>query len=220
MKQRSGGRVLAFFAGLSLFVAVAGAVWYFVFVKPVEQASMGALERVERFLGGLLGGQGTVTVNQASSILKVSEVAEMALMEYETQVVMEVESEDVALHLLTSKKSLRMSGRFKVKVGYDISSGLELIYDENGQTIINGLGKPKVLSAEMISVETLEENSGFWNKVTSKDRDQLTNQLRLQAIRDVKGSGLLEQLDTLMKQQFKVLLGVEELATTGSEILF
>lgn len=219
MKQGTGSGVLAFFVGLSLLVAVIGGVWYLVFVKPIEQATEGTFDRVERFLGGLLGGKGTVTVDKDSSVLKVSDVAEVALMEYEMQVVMEVESEDVALSILTSKKSLRMSGRFRVKVGYDISGGLELVYDEENQAVLQGLGEPRVLSAEMISVETLEESSGFWNKVTASDRDQLTNQLRLQAIRDVKSSGLLEQLDSLMKQQLKILLGVEELAVTGSDVM-
>lgn len=209
---------MAFFVGLSLLVVVVGGIWYLVFVKPLQETSEGTLARVERFFGGLLGGKGTVTVDEATSVLRVDDVAEVALMEYELKVVMEVESEDVALNILTSKKSLRMAGRFRVKVGYDISGGLSLTHDEEGQATLEGLSAPQVLSAEMISVETLEETSGFWNKVTAEDRDQLTNQLRLQAIRDVKSSGLLEQVDQLMQQQLKVLLGVEELAISGGTV--
>ena len=57
----------------------------------------------------------------------------------------------------------------------------------------------------------MEDKSGIWNKVEGKDRDRLVNQLRLQAIRDVNESGMLEQMDSLMKQHMRALLGVDDL---------
>ena len=63
----------------------------------------------------------------------------------------------------------------------------------------------------MESVKTVEDKSGIWNKVEGKDRDRLVNQLRLQAIRDVNESGMLEQMDSLMKQHMRALLGVDDL---------
>ena len=104
-----------------------------------------------------------------------------------------------------------MEGRFKVKIGYDITNGLTVGYDENGKALIQGLGEPKVLSAEMEGVKTVEDKSGIWNKVDGKDRDRLVNQLRLQAIRDVKESGMLQQMDALMQQNMKALLGVDDI---------
>ena len=112
---------------------------------------------------------------------------------------------------LTSTKRLRMEGRFKVKIGYDITNGLAVGYDEEGRATIQGLGEPQVLSAEMESVKTVEDKSGIWNKVDGKDRDELVNQLRLQAIRDVKESGMLQQMDGMMQQNMKTLLGVDDI---------
>ena len=63
----------------------------------------------------------------------------------------------------------------------------------------------------MESVKTVEDKSGIWNKVKGKDRDELVSQLRLQAIRDVKESGMLQQMDALMQQNMKALLGVDEI---------
>lgn len=199
------------FAGLALLVAVAGVVWYFVMVRPAESMAHSTMEKVENFFGSLLGNRGTVTRLDSSSILKVTDVGEMALMEFDMKVNKEIESEAVVIGPLTSTKRLRMEGRFKVKIGYDITKGLAVGYDEEGKAVIQGLGEPKVLSAEMESVKTVEDKSGIWNKVEEKDRDQLVNQLRLQAIRDVKESGMLEQMDALMQQNMKALLGVDDI---------
>ncbi|MEM9080417.1 MAG: DUF4230 domain-containing protein [Verrucomicrobiota bacterium] len=209
--KRGGSRVWAFFGGLSLLLAVAGLVWYFVMVRPAAEAAGGTLDRVERFFGELLGPQAKISRTESSSVLRVSEVGELALLEYEIKVSKEVEDEQVALQVLTSKKRLRMEGTFRVKVGYDITSGVSVFYDEEGRATLTGLGGAQVLTAEMVQVKTLEDTSGFWNKVSERDRDALTNELRLQAIRDVKESGLLEQMDGLMRQQMKGLLGVEDL---------
>lgn len=204
-------RIVPFFLGLSFLVLTSGAVWYFVMVKPTQLAASGAIDRVENFLGSLLGGKGTIVRNDSSSVVKVEDVGELALMEFQMKISKDMQHEQVALGLLTSTKRLRMDGKFRVKVGYDISKGLAVDYDEDGKAVITGLGGPQVLSAEMISMETVEDQSGVWNKVEESDRDALTNQLRLQAIRDVKESGMLEQLDSLMRQNMRSMLGVTDL---------
>lgn len=209
--KQGGSRLIPFFLGLSLLVLILGAVWYYVMVKPTQAAATNAMDRVESFLGGLLGGQGTIVRNSSSSIIRVEDVGEIALMEFQSKVSQDMEHEQVALKVLTSTKRLRMEGKFRVKIGYDISKGLSIDYDEEGRAVIRGLEGPQVLSAEMISVRTLEDNSGVWNKVDESDRDALTNQLRLQAIRDVKEGGMLEQLDALMRQNMRSMLGVENL---------
>jgi hypothetical protein len=201
----------SFFAGLALLVAVAGAVWWFVMVKPAQSVAESTIAKVEKFFGGLLGNRGTVTRLDSSSILKVTDVGELALMEFDMKVNKEIESEAVVIGPLTSKKRLRMEGRFKVKIGYDITNGLAVGYDEDGKALLQGLGEPQVLSAEMESVKTVEDKSGIWNKVDGEDRDELVNQLRLQAIRDVKESGMLQQMDGLMQQNMKALLGVDDI---------
>ena len=210
-ESSKGRSPFSFFLGLALLVAVAGAVWWFVMVKPAQSMAESTIQKVEKFLGGILGGRGTVTRLDSSSILKVSDVGEMALMEFDMKVNKEIKSEAVVIGPLTSTKRLRMEGRFKVKIGYDITNGLTVGYNEEGQAVIQGLGEPKVLSAEMESVKTVEDKSGIWNKVKGKDRDELVSQLRLQAIRDVKESGMLQQMDALMQQNMKALLGVDDI---------
>lgn len=206
-------------AGLSLLILVAGAVWYFVMVRPAEAAAHGAMARVEKFLGGLIGGTGTITRNDSSSILKVNDVGEIALMEFEIKVAKDMEHEQVALAVLTSTKRLRMEGKFKVKIGYDITGGLSVGYDDEGRASITGLKGPQVLSAEMVTVKTIEDTSGLWNKVDGSDRDALVNQLRLQAIRDVKESGMLAQMNSLMEQNMKAMLGVEDIVMQEESVI-
>lgn len=210
MKGSRGG-AFGFFAGMALLVAVIGAVWYFVVVRPAEDVAEGAMAKVEQFLGGLLGTGAKISREDSSSVLRVKDVGELALLEYQIKVSKEVEHEAVALHVLTSKKRLRMEGEFKVKVGYDITEGVSVYYDDSGRAVIGGLGEPKVLSAELVSVQTVEDTSGLWNKVDGKDRDEMVSQMRWQAIRDVNESGLLDQMDQFMRQNMKALLGVEDL---------
>ncbi|MDP0490780.1 MAG: DUF4230 domain-containing protein [Verrucomicrobiota bacterium JB023] len=214
--KKGAGRILAVFIGLALLIAAAGGVWWLVVVRPAEAAMGGTMARVERFLGNFLGGAGTITVNESATVMKISEVSEIALLEYQMKVTREVEDEQVIM-VFPSRKSLRMEGTFKVKIGYDISEGLSIEYDESGQARVVGLGEPKVLTAEMLKMNTLEETSGLWNKVKSADRDRLVEELRYQAIRDVKESGMLSQLDELMRLQLRSLLGVEDLEVMPAE---
>lgn len=207
------GNAFPFFAGLSLLIVVAGVVWWFVVVRPAQSVAESTIDKVERFFGGLLGNQGKVTRMDSSSLIEIRDVGELALLEYSLKVNKEVIDETVVAKVLTSQKRLRMEGRFKVKIGYDISNGLSVGYDESGQAFLAGLGAPQVLSAEMEDITTMEDKSGIWNKVSGKDRDELVNQLRLQAIRDVKKSGLLEQMDEKMQRDLKFLLGVEDIRT-------
>ena len=106
-----------------------------------------------------------------------------------------------------------------MKVGYDITGGLSVGYDEEGRAFIQGLKGPEILSAEMVSVKTVEDTSGLWNKVNKKDRDALVNQLRLQAIRDIKEGGMLEQMSGLMEQNMKAMLGVEDILVREESVL-
>ena len=71
----------------------------------------------------------------------------------------------------------------------------------------------------MVSVKTVEDTSGLWNKVNKKDRDALVNQLRLQAIRDIKEGGMLEQMSGLMEQNMKAMLGVEDILVLEESVL-
>ena len=135
-----GRSPFSFFLGLALLVAVAGAVWWFVMVKPAQSVAESTIEKVEKFFGGILGNRGTVTRLDSSSILKVSDVGEMALMEFDIKVNKEIRSEAVVIGPLTSTKRLRMEGRFKVKIGYDITNGLTVGYDEDGDAMIQGWG--------------------------------------------------------------------------------
>lgn len=218
VKDSASGRgrsPFAFFAGMALLIAVTGAVWWFVMVKPAQSMAESTIEKVEKFFGGILGNRGTVTRLDSSSLLKVTDVGELALMEFDMKVNKEIESEAVVIGPLTSTKRLRMEGRFKVKIGYDITNGLAVGYDEDGKAVIQGLGEPMVLSAEMEAVKTVEDKSGIWNKVDGQDRDRLVNQLRLQAIRDVKESGMLQQMNALMQQNMKALLGVDDIEMDG-----
>jgi hypothetical protein len=202
---------LSLLLGLSVLIAVSGVVGYYLFIQPAQSAAGGALDRVESYLGMVFGKKGVVTRDGTSSVVRINDVGEVALMEFETKVAKNYKNTQVRLALLTSTKELRMEGEFRIKIGYDISQGLSLGYDESGKAFIEGLGEPKVLSAEMISVRTLEDSSGVWNKIEESDRDSLVNDLRLQAIRDIKEGGMLEQLDSLMRQNLKSLLGADDL---------
>ncbi len=213
-KSRGGRRILAFFIGLTLLVVAAGAVWYFAVVAPAERAVQSTSERVGQLFGELFGQKVKVTQVEDSSVLKVSEIGEIALMEFDLKVHKEVVDEQVVAKFFSSSKKLRMEGKFKVKIGYQIADGLTLD-SSDGRATIQGLGEPVVLSAEMVSVRTLEDKNGVWNKIGNHDRDRLTKELRLQAMKDVKASGMMEALDALMKTNLRGLLGVEDVILEG-----
>lgn len=81
-----------------------------------------------------------------------------------------------------SKKTLKIQGDFLAKVGFKIDQQafyMEIAKDASQITLHHK--KPQLLSCEMIRMEVLRDEDGWWNKIQAQDREAAQNELLRQA---------------------------------------
>ena len=77
---------------------------------------------------------------------------------------------------LGSTKRLRLRGMFAAKAGYDLNENFYFQIDSDDLQVEVGLPEPRVLGVEMMAYRA-EEEEGFWNKLSTEEREQAVNEL-------------------------------------------
>ena len=77
---------------------------------------------------------------------------------------------------LGSTKRLRLRGMFAAKAGYDLNENFYFQIDSDDLQVEVGLPEPRVLGVEMAAYRA-EEEEGFWNKLSTEEREQAVNEL-------------------------------------------
>lgn len=193
---------LALILGALLFAA-----WFF-FVRPVESATDLAIAKVGSALERITGQKTTIVAGHAE-LLDSTDVAELSLVRVKMKTVRSMQDEKHLWKIPLGKKSLQIAGTFLVTAGYDLSGGETLTLSHDGKVVTAQFPQPKILSAELIELETLTAESGWYNELTNKDRDNLIAVLRDQMLSEAQKSGLPELSAQYLDTRLKDLLNVE-----------
>lgn len=106
---------------------------------------------------------------------------------------------------LGSTKEIRLEGRYLAKAGFDLQQGFELdleTREDAGPTIEVRLGKPRLLSLELLNVG-VEEEEGVWNRISDEDRERALAGLRRAARRDILRTGILTEAQDAMAARIR-----------------
>ncbi len=102
---------------------------------------------------------------------------------------------------LGSTKRIRLRGMFAAKAGYDLNENFYFQIDSDDLQVEVGLPEPRVLGVEMMAYRA-EEEEGFWNKLSTEEREQAVNELlssaRAAAAND---TGLLRDARRMLDEQ-------------------
>lgn len=101
---------------------------------------------------------------------------------------------------LGSTKQIRLTGKYLAKAGFDLERGFELdlqTRDDESTAIEVRLGKPELLSLELLDVG-VDEEEGVWNRISDEDRERALSGLRRVARRDVLRTGILNEAQDAM----------------------
>jgi hypothetical protein len=125
----------------------------------------------------------TVIIEQTSPILEVATVSRPLLVDYEWS------------HTwLGSTKTLRVRGIFSAKAGYDLQKPFEINISPSPLSVSARLPDPQVLSMQLDSFIVLQDENGWWNRLTEEDRTNAVTALRTTARQKAEGSGMLEEV--------------------------
>jgi hypothetical protein len=194
---------------ITVLAILAGA--YFLAVRPIERALAGTKASVESNLQKVLGAitnTDTRIVEGRAEITGSSEIAELSLLEMRMNATRTIEkSEELSGIIPLGTKKLIVRGHYKVKGGYRLKGGVSLRM-ENGKPMAQ-FPKPEILSIELLDHEVLSEDDGWLNKIQAGDREQILRELRNQMREDAEKSGMLETVESTLRNRLRDLLGAE-----------
>lgn len=191
--------------GISLVLAVAGCVAYFLIYRgPVD-----ATERMAK-IGTDSFGDAVHAVSDALG-LKPREIEENRVIFEGTEQVSELTTAKQTFtqtyywehEWAGSTKKLKVEGTFVAKAGFVLSSPLELQFSNDTQSMTALLPDPTVLSNEQVGIKILEDESGYWNHLTTADRQFVHEELKRRADVAAQESNLLLEADRAFVEQMQ-----------------
>jgi hypothetical protein len=187
--------ILAVAAGL---VIVSGSVaFYIVFVKvPRDMAHHVAsgIREIFNFTPQVRINE-TVVIEQITPILEVATVSRQMFIEHSWEQTW-----------LGSTKTIQIQGVFLAKAGFDLREPFRFDIEKNASRVVAWVPPPKLLSLEMQEYKILKDEGGWWNSVTSQDREEAVRQIRALAIEKATQSGLLEESTASVEARVRELV--------------
>jgi hypothetical protein len=142
-----------------------------------------------------------VTIKGDSVVLEKSAVAELAVCQRKTQVVMKYESQ-----WLNSSKVLVVRGDFIIKAGFDLKQEFRFTVSQPEREVVVELPRPKILSVEFQSYEVLYSSDGVINKIQPQDQERVVNEMLAKARADAEKSDITAEATEQVERRVRDLL--------------
>lgn len=85
-----------------------------------------------------------------------------------------------------STKRLELKGQFMAKAGFSVDDTFAIYVSEDGQSVTVRHAAAKLIACELLKVNVVKDESGWWNKLTPAEREAAQNAL-LTGARKVAG---------------------------------
>jgi Protein of unknown function (DUF4230) len=115
---------------------------------------------------------------------------------------------------LHSTKNLEVEATFTAKAGFDLKEPFRINIDPRTGYISAELPPPKLLSMGMNDVRVLQDEDGFWNKLTAEDREMAFRALEEKARKKIAKSKLLPEARLQAEKQIRELIDKTRDATS------
>lgn len=143
------------------------------------------IEAIGSEIRDLLGATPEITINRTIIQEAPTTICELYFFKQATQT-----REQLISKKLGSSKSLVVSQKFIIKAGFDLNR-LRLDFDEGNQTVHATISDALLIGVEHDGPFEVEKSeSGWWNRITDDERDQLINSLPNKARNEVETSAL------------------------------
>jgi hypothetical protein len=167
---------------LTLFLAGAGGTAYFFVVKaPVDLA-----RRTAEGIREVFDFTPRVTLNETVLIAENTPILEVAT----------VSRSLVVRHRWShtwfgSTKTLELHGSFTAKAGFDLHEPFTIDIRRSPLRVVARMPAPKLLSVQMDSFLVVQDEDGWWNRITEEDRTEAVRTLQARARTQAEVSGIL-----------------------------
>lgn len=197
---------------ISLVVAtIAGSLYWLLYLGPMQLITHGKKESIATAeslyaLAQRLGAdlkrelklQPHVIVNNRTVLEASNDIVELATREQTF-----LHDHVVETTWLGSSKRLHVRGHFKAKAGFDLKDALRLEISEDHKTIRVFLPPARLLSLEQTDIELVQDENGYWNKITKEQREQALKELQFAARNAAEESTILREARESWEKQLR-----------------
>lgn len=182
-------------AGIGLVLAAIGI--YIIFVKtPTDLAKNIAhgVREVFNFTPHVTIEETTI-IEQNIPIFEVATVSRDLLVDYSW-----------SHQWLGSTKTIILRGTFTAKAGFDLKEPFTLNIQKYPLKVYAKTSAPKILSIQMNSYKILQDESGWWNRISDADRESAVNELQRIARAKAQNSGMLGEARSTIEQRIREIV--------------
>ena len=207
--MKSGTKLILIFTGLAMLLLFSLAR---CLQMPVDLAKAVSQTFVDAFQV-----QPEVRINQMTVYGQSAPVAELAVLTKE-QLVEYTYTHEITFQqksLPFTGKTIRVRAVYRIKAGFDLHQPFTVQIDPANQRVAASLPPAQILSVERVGDLHYEDQDGFFNSITSAEREKVLNEVEAYARQQAVASGILKETE----QQATVRLQ-ELMEKNGQKIIF
>lgn len=194
-------------AGAIIILSVSCAIYFLAVHGPLtlahaaKEETFDSAQRIATGFKGMFNFTPQVTVNGITEVEQASSVMELATVNQGV-----VEHYQWSQSWFGSTKEMELQGLYTAKAGFDLHTPCLIAVRD--ARIIATLPEPKLLSIEMKEngLKIIRDENGWWNKITSEDREKAIAAMQDEARTKAGQSGILTEAKTRFKDQLAAML--------------
>ncbi len=134
----------------------------------------------------------TVVIEQTTSIVEVATVSRDLSVDYSW-----------SHQWLGSTKTIALQGMFTAKAGFDLKEKFTVDIKRYPLNVTASMPAPKILSLQLNEYRVRQDESGWWNRISTEDREHAMRALQHSAREKAQNSGLLTEARSTVEQRIK-----------------
>jgi hypothetical protein len=107
---------------------------------------------------------------------------------------------------LGSTKTIALRGTFTAKAGFDLKEPFTVAIEKYPLKVRASMSTPKILSMQLNSYDILQDENGWWNRISDGDRESAVQSLQRIAREKAERSGMLEEARLTIEQRIKEIV--------------
>lgn len=107
---------------------------------------------------------------------------------------------------LGSTKRIALRGAFTAKAGFDLKEPFTIAIEKYPLKVHAIMSPPKILSVQMNRYNVVQDENGWWNRISDADRENAVQSLQRIAREKAEQSGMLDQARSTIEERIKEIV--------------
>lgn len=195
MTKRSGIFLVGGIAALVL-MGSGVVVFYMLVLRPPMELAQHTAEGFKQFFNFTP----QVQINEVVVIEKATPIAELATVS--RKVFVETAWSHTWLH---STKRIVLRGVYTAKAGFDLHEPFTVVIEKDPLRVTTRMPRAKILSLELNDYHVVQDEDGWWNRISSQDRENAVVQMQREAYEKAVAAGILKESEESIQQRIRKL---------------